>query len=431
MKTKTFCVANLPAYLYDDKRHFIQAGSRWSFSMDKPKGQHSHPHYQPYPFNLGYAVSFLKQRLDTEVVMFDGCALNMDEKEFKYAVYGAEANVLIVEVPTVSFPYAMQLLREIQVMMPELRIMVAGAHVTALPNSIPSMFTSLIGEWERRLSKDCSVEYVDYPFPERIAFRNEFYSNFEFHRPSSQIVSSRGCSVGCEFCVEYQVLYKTPIVRCRSAFNVVQEMSVCSGLGAKQIWFDDMSITAKKGHVEALCKEIYAGKLDFPWTAMADMNATVKTVKLMSENGCLGLAFGVESINPETLRSIHKLSVSKTKAQNFVQLLHKYNLFAVATFMIGLPDETEQSIKRTILFATEELGADAIQFSIATPFPGTKFYDRCLRNGWMATNDWSRFDGAKFSVTDYPQLKHLTIQKLFKYAMTKRKETGVAFRKEG
>jgi len=82
-----------------------------------------------------------------------------------------------------------------------------------------------------------------------------------------------------------------------------------------------------------------------------------------------------------------------------------------------------------IEFATEKLGADSVQFSIATPFPGTPFYQLCKQKGWLVTEDWTRYDGARHSVVDYPQLKHEETEELFRYAMKVRKEREMGFRK--
>ena len=418
------CVANPPAYLYDHKRHFIQAGSRWSFSMDAEKGSHAWPHYQPFPFSLAYATSMLKEG-GFEVDAFDGCALDMDEKEFLLRVERFKPDLLIVEVPTVSFPFVMRLLREVEEQV-GCDIAVAGPHVTAIPTS--TRYKRLIGEWESLPSKR-RVKFEEYPFPDREFFPNELYSNFEFYRPSAQMLSSRGCPSSCVFCVERHVLGWGPTVRARKAENVVDEMEYVQGLGAKQVWFDDMSITARKDHVESLCREILKRGLDLPWTAMADMNACEETVRLMTEAGCLGVAFGVETVNREVLHRIGKPWVTKEKAVRFVKLLRKNGVYSVATFSLGLPGHTRESILEDIRFATEELGADSVQFSIATPFPGTPFYRLCKRKGWLVTDDWTRYDGARYGVVDYPSLKHEETEELFKYAMQLRKERALGFRK--
>ncbi|MHA1262322.1 MAG: B12-binding domain-containing radical SAM protein [Candidatus Freyarchaeota archaeon] len=422
-------VCNPPAYFekFPD-RHFIQAGSRWSFSFDAPKDNHKFPHYQPYPFSLAYAVSILRES-GYDVDAFDGCALDMNEEEWLRRVEKSLPDFLVTEVPTVSFPLVMNLLKKARERY-HCRIVVAGPHVTALPHEIPEGFIGLQGEWELKMpfiSKHKS--FIDYPFPDREFFPNELYSNFEFHRPSAQMLSSRGCPGRCVFCVERHVYGWGPYVRLRHPKTVVDEMQYVQGLGAKQVWFDDMSLTGRRWHVKNLCREILRRNLDLPWTAMCDMNAKEETVRLMAESGCLGVAFGVESINPDVLKLIGKPWVSKEKALEFVKTCQKYGLHTVATFTIGLPGHNKVSILEDIKFATEELNSDSVQFSIATPFPGTPFYKFCEKNGWLVTRDWTRYDGARYSVVDYPHLSHTEIEELFQHAMEKRKEMGLGFRK--
>jgi len=424
-------IANPPAYfdMFPD-RHFIQAGSRWSFSMDAPKGSHKFPHYQPYPFNLAYATSILRES-GYDVEAFDGCALDMDEHEWFKRVEKINPYFLITEIPTVSFPLVINLLLKVK---KELgcHIIVAGSHVTALPSEVPSGFMLAEGEWELKLPFQYRSDirsFASYPFPDRTFFPNEQYSNFEFHRPSAQMLSSRGCPGSCIFCIERHVVYHSNKVRARHYRKVVDEMEYVQSLGAKQVWFDDMSLTADYRHARNLCREIIDRGLDLPWTAMGDMLASEETVKLMAEAGCEGIAFGVESINPEVLKLIGKWWVSREKAIEFVKLLRKYDIYSVATFSIGLPGHNKVSIIEDIKFATEELGADSVQFSIATPFPGTPFYRMCKRNGWLVTDDWTRYDGARYSVVSYPHLSHTEIEELHGYAMQVRREKGLGFRK--
>jgi len=415
-------LANLPAY-YDahPNRHFIASGSRWSFSFDAPKNRR-HPHYQPYPFSLGFAAAILRDA-GYEVDGFDGCALNMDEAEWLRRVEASHPDTLIVEVPTVVFPLAMVLLRRVRGVS---KVLVTGPHVTALPGSAGD-FATIPGEWETFAVGQ--LAFHDYPFPDRQFFPNELYSNFEFHRPSAQLLTSRGCFAQCIFCVERHVYGWGLGLRSMSATRVVDEMASVQALGARQVWFDDMSITAKPGHIQGICRELLERGLDLPWTTMCDMNASEATVKQMAEAGCIGVAFGVETIDEGVLRGIGKPFVSKEKALRFTALLRDLGIHSVGTFALGLPGQSATTIRQDIAFGLHELGADSVQFSIATPFPGTPFYRLCDAKGWLVTKDWTRYDGARWSVVDYPELKHSEIELLHQYAMEQRREQGMGFRK--
>jgi len=420
-------ICNPPAYLYNDKRHFIQAGSRWSFSMDAEKGNHKWPHYQPYPFSLGYATAILKQE-GYRVDAFDGSALDMNDTEFVERVSKYNPDILIVEVPTVSFPFVMRLLEEVKNNIDGI-ITVTGPHITALPTSTENEIIK--GEWESYLSYD-PIEFDKYPFPDREFFPNEQYSNFEYDRPSAQILSSKGCHGRCSFCLEQHVTYNCRKIRTRTPQNVVDEMEQLKENGAKGIWFDDMSITGKKGHIQGICNEILDRGLDLPWSAFScigDENATEETISLMSKSGCFGLAFGIETITEKALKLAGKTYVSPASAKKFNKLLQKHEIHTVASYIIGLPGETRETIPKTIKFALEDLKSDSLQFAIATPLPGTPFYKLCERNGWLTTQDWTRYDGSRYSVVNYPELEKEEIEFFFKQAMKGREERKLGFRK--
>jgi len=78
------------------------------------------------------------------------------------------------------------------------------------------------------------------------------------------------------------------------------------------------------------------------------------------------------------------------------------------TYAIGLPGDTEESIKRTLAFAKNH--GDQYQISIAAPFPGTPLYEEAKRNGWLHFASWDEFDGMKDAIITYP---HLPSKRLF------------------
>jgi 2-polyprenyl-3-methyl-5-hydroxy-6-metoxy-1,4-benzoquinol methylase len=78
------------------------------------------------------------------------------------------------------------------------------------------------------------------------------------------------------------------------------------------------------------------------------------------------------------------------------------------TFTFGLEGETLETIRQTLDFALD-LDPDSAQFSLATPFPGTRFYDEVTRSGNLLTDDWRMFDGNRHTVI---QTQSLTREEL-------------------
>lgn len=412
------CVANPPAYFKEyPNRHFVQAGSRWSFSTDLPRG-HRKDHYQPYPFNLGYLSSWFKGRLQ-EVYPLDACAQDLTDEEFRETVHKIDPDLLIIEVPTVSFPPTMRVLREVHREV-DCSISLMGAHTVARPQDVPD-FASVY-----------QYPYVEdlwrFPHPDREGFPIEMYHDFEFYKPTAQMLTSRGCPSNCSFCLQRHVLYGSPEYKRRSAKSVVDEMILCKEKHrARQIYFDDDTMTIVRDHVESICKEILARELEIPWTCMGDVTLKPETLRLMGKAGCIGVKFGVEAVNPKTLKRVGKHFLKVDKVQNFVKYCRDLGIWSHATYMIGLPHDKREDIKQTLKFAVE-LGSDSVQFSIATPFPGTPFFKQCEENGWLTTKDWARYDGARYAVVNYPWLRSHEIEELFREAMRIRKEHGLSMR---
>ena len=66
-----------------------------------------------------------------------------------------------------------------------------------------------------------------------------------------------------------------------------------------------------------------------------------------------------------------------------------------ADFIVGLPGETRESIRKTIDFA-KRLDTETIQVSIAHPYPGTEFYDYAKKNNSSGSNGGAaKSDSAK------------------------------------
>jgi len=88
-----------------------------------------------------------------------------------------------------------------------------------------------------------------------------------------------------------------------------------------------------------------------------------------------------------------------------MRLARQARLDVHGCFVIGLPGETDQSAQATIDFALK-LGLTTVQFSGAVPFPGTEFYNLCLKNGWLKAQKWSDWlaKGEQIGVVEYPQM---------------------------
>ncbi len=227
------------------------------------------------------------------------------------------------------------------------------------------------------------IENLDeLPFPARDLFEGfpEKYSgSIQRSKKKADILTSRGCTGGCNFCNKSIHGYK---VRARSPENVVNEIEVLNcDFGITDFYILDDYFTADMERVEKICDLILEKELKIKWVCATGIrvdNANIKTFKKMKESGCYRMAFGVESGSEEILRKMGK-NINLNQVRNAFKTAQEVGIVTLACFMIGNMWETEDTINQTIKFA-KSLKTDYAQFLIVKPYPGTALF-KLIENG--------------------------------------------------
>ena len=220
--------------------------------------------------------------------------------------------------------------------------------------------------------------------------------------PYAFVVTSRGCPAGCRFCIKH-VSYGNSI-RFRSPENVLAEIDLLVGLGVKAVNMYADLFTVNRDHVMGICEGIVARGLKLRWTCNSRVDFVDRELlRVMAQSGCWMIAWGLESGDNRMLRRMAK-GVTTESAAQALRWAREAGIKNWGYFIIGLPGETEESIRRTIDFA-KELPLDLVLFHIAAPHPGTPFYLEVVENGWFRPGTrWEEVDMDRSTVLDYPQL---------------------------
>ena len=198
--------------------------------------------------------------------------------------------------------------------------------------------------------------------------------------------------------------------------NEIEE--VIAKYGAREIYFDDDTFTGNKKHVMQFCDEMIRRDLNkrVYWSAMADFMITDEEMLVkMREAGCIGLKFGVESGSDEVLKRICK-PINRSKLVENCRIAARLGLKTHATFCFGLSGETRQTMEETMQLAMS-IDSDTAQFSIATPFPGTAFYDELKKEGRLMSQNWEDYDGNNQSVVRYCDMDQKDVVAFYQSAM--------------
>jgi anaerobic magnesium-protoporphyrin IX monomethyl ester cyclase len=228
------------------------------------------------------------------------------------------------------------------------------------------------------------------PFPSRHLFKfRKYYSEFHRHRMVGDILTSRGCPYNCSFC--YKAVFGRQY-RVRSAKNVVREWRDLINMGYEEIGIIDDNFSVDQKRAIDICNMIVKQKLNIDWTATNGLrvdSVSAPLFKAMKKSGCYRIALGVESGSQFILDKIGKCTNLKL-IRNAVKLAKKFGFETYLFFMVGNLYENEETVQKTIDFA-KELDGDYTQFTVATPYPGTRMYDTIKREGKFLIKDWEKF----------------------------------------
>lgn len=437
------------------EKYLIRAGSRWPFFLIKHPQQPSP--YLPFPFFLSYTASLLEKLPWVDLDVLDSIALNQSETDFLVHLASTKPDVILFEATTASFIYDITLAKKIKKLLPKVIICLAGFHVTSLPqktlvlskgnidylflHEYELIFLRFIKTLHRRQSVASipSLAYIDrgrirvnrayhpsrlacLPFPARHLFPTPSHSDPTLYwdgfcqlKPAIQMLASRGCPFHCNFCAWNQIMYQNQPYRPRDPEDICQEISqLIDSYHPQEIYFDDDTFTGNPAFVKKLCRLFIKHK--FPsklkWSAMTDFILTDKRlIRLMEKSGCIGLKFGVESGNPGVLQNIPK-PIHFSRLKNNLRVCRQLHIKTHATYTFGLLGETKKSLDDTLQLACS-LDTDSAQFSITTPFPGTKYYQQLKKYHRLLSTNWQNFDGNNTSVVNFDDFDNHYLAKFF------------------
>jgi anaerobic magnesium-protoporphyrin IX monomethyl ester cyclase len=225
--------------------------------------------------------------------------------------------------------------------------------------------------------------------------------------------TSRGCPGRCTYCQAKNIYgYR---VRFRSAESVAEEVEILiKDFKAREIHVWDDNFAANKERVFRIRDEIkHRGisiAFSFPNGIRVDTATDERVLKAMREMGGYSIAFGIESGNQGILDSIGK-GITLDQARQAVSLAKKLGFEVWAFFMLGFPDENEQTMAETIAFA-KELNPDVAKFHILKPYPGSKIFEEMKQEGLIDDLNYENYGIHTFPVH---HTRHVSRAKIYEY----------------
>ncbi|KAF0144111.1 MAG: radical SAM protein [Nitrospirae bacterium] len=334
---------------------------------------------------------------------------------------------------------------------PGIRIIFGGVHVSALRGSIlenfPCIDYVINGEGEKAMAelaagasldsiqglvyrngsgiKDngvrtdlCELDSLPFPaynmldgFPK--TFQPPLFNYPKF--PSATMISSRGCPYQCSYC-DRSVFRKS--FRYNSADYLYGQMAFLrKEFNIRHIFFYDDLFTFHRKRIEEFCGLMRKKPLHMTFNCAVRVgHIDDDLLKMLKAAGCWMVSIGMESGDPGLLAR-HKSNMKLEEVKSAVKSIQRCGIRVKGLFMMGLPGETEQSIRKTADFI-ETLELDDVNMTKFTPFPGSPIY-KAVREEGEFKEDWELMNCMNFVFVPHGIASAERLDELYRQSLKK------------
>ncbi len=374
------------------------------------------------PLGLLYLAAVLEDRHEVKVV--DGSVLDITVEDLREEIRAWRPDIIGVSAYTPTFYRALAIAKIAKEIDPAILTVLGGPHPTACPEETVSdknvdivvagegeiTFPELVAAFEAKsdlsavkgvYSKKNGVvvhappreritKLDDLPLPARHLLDMRLYKASVLHYkrlPAFSIMCGRGCPYKCTYCSCSKVFNGG--VTLRSPEKVISEIKhLMDKYGAREIMVWDDTFGLSKKWTATFCELIKPLRLT--WSAWMRVDLANKEIlRQMADSGCWHISYGVESGNQKVLDTIKK-GITIEQIENAFKWTHQAGMEARGTYILGLPNETSQTMQDTVNIAIKT-EADYAQFQLLTPYPGTELWDEARNYGDLAIKDFSKY----------------------------------------
>ncbi|MCD6247895.1 MAG: cobalamin-dependent protein [Hadesarchaea archaeon] len=372
------------------------------------------------PLGLAYLAAAIRDEHDVRII--DSTAEGLDKADLERVLKREDPDIVGISATTSMIPDAYETAEIAKRLNENVKVVLGGPHATFLPErtmrECPYVDFVVRGEGEETFRELVSAvekgrdlrairgvsfkengrtvnnpprglvnNLDDLPIPAYDLLPMERYSldGVQF----GAVITSRGCPFNCAFCSSSRQFGGT--WRGHSPERVLEELRILRDeFGKREIEFLDDTFTLSKRRAIEISDAIRREGLDISWTASSRVDTFSREVaESMRRGRATTVYFGIESASERILDFIGK-RITPEKSAAAVRCSKRAGLSVVGSFVIGFPDETPEEVRKTVDFS-RRLDLDLAQFTIATPYPGTRLWDYAERRSLFLTWDWRKF----------------------------------------
>ncbi|MEM1045516.1 MAG: radical SAM protein [Pseudomonadota bacterium] len=222
----------------------------------------------------------------------------------------------------------------------------------------------------------------------------------------SSFDAGRGCPFQCSFCTIINVQGRKS--RWRDADDIEQLIRENHAQGVHDFFITDDNFARNKNW-EAIYDRIIdlrendGIRIQFVIQVDTLAHKLPNFIEKSARAGCVYVFIGLESINPENLAHMNKGQNRITEYRTMFQMWKEHGIITYAGFIMGLPNDTPESIKRDIEIVQRELPVDLLEFTMLTPLPGSQDHKTLYENGTWLDPDLNRYD-LEHTTCEHPRM---------------------------
>jgi anaerobic magnesium-protoporphyrin IX monomethyl ester cyclase len=221
-----------------------------------------------------------------------------------------------------------------------------------------------------------------YGWPDRTLFEMDRYLAYDYE---TVVMTARGCPSRCTFCSTTQIGRR---YRWHGVKHVCDEFEQVINLGFSSIFIGDDTFSGNTPRTLEFCAEMKRRGINIPWTS--NMRALDAQPHVLD---AIRVFMGFESIRDDTLKLVKKGTTTQ-RLDEKGQLVKAHGLELHASFIVGAPGDTHESLAATLDFI-RVLNPTVATFNVMEPRPGTDVYSNPVRYGlhipdpyWYETTAW-------------------------------------------
>lgn len=223
------------------------------------------------------------------------------------------------------------------------------------------------------ISKGLNGSYQVRPFDKYVSNLDDLdFCDYDLFDDSvkyvKSIVTSRGCPFSCIYCSTKAMWGKW---RCRSASNVTTEMLMLADkYSSNQIFFADDNFLVQKQRALDICDilKVNGGHLLWGFSTRIEL-ISEKIIPILARSDCGAIFFGVESGSPQVLNKMER-HYTPDEVVKIIQLCADNGITCTASFIVGLPWESERDVKATFDLM-KKVPTHRVLLNIFSPLLGT------------------------------------------------------------